>query len=153
MSLFLVGCGERLPPGMPRPVPCRIVVIQEDKLLEDAVVRLAPIDGNTWDAVGRTDTSGKATVYTMDRYKGAVPGKYKVVVRKTENTDPGVLSSEEFQRLQALGRDMSVASFNLVEAQFGDLEQTSLEIEVAKGTPDHTLDVGKAVRIRITMQD
>jgi len=89
----------------------------------------------------------------MDRYKGAVPGKYKVVVRKTENVDPGVLSSEEFQRLQALGRDMSVASFNLVEAQFGDLEQTSLEIEVAKGTPDHTLDVGKAVRIRITMQD
>jgi len=154
MSLSLVGCGERLPPGMPRPVPCKIFVTQGGKPLESAVVRLAPIDGNTWDAVGRTDTSGKATVYTMDRYKGAVPGKYKVVVRKTEQNDPGkVLSSEEFQRLQALGRDMSVASFNLVEPQFGDLEQTSLEIEVAKGTPDHTLDVGKAVRIKITMQD
>ena len=150
MVPFFAGCGEKLPSGMPRPVPCEIVVIQEGEPLEGAVVRLVPVDGTPWDAVGRTDASGRTSTYALDRYKGAVPGKYKVVVSKTEQggqTEP--LSSEEYQRLQMQGQDMSVLSFNLVAEQYGEVEQTPLEIEVAKGTPTHTLDVGKAVRIVI----
>ena len=143
--LPLTGCGEKFPDGMPPPVPCEIIVMQDGNPLEGAVVRLQPIGDSSWDAVGRTDASGKAVVYTMDQYKGAVAGKYKVIVSKTETEESkGVVSSEE-----ALGRDTSLASFYLVEEQFGMASTTTLEIEAVKGTPTHTVDVGKAVRIKI----
>jgi len=148
VALPLTGCGgKQLPPGMPPPVPCEIIVIQEDKPLEGAVVRLHPVDdsNSSWTAMGRTDASGKAVIYTLDQYKGAVPGKYKVIVSKTETEDPGppVPSAE------AQGRGRPLGSFYLVEEQYGTASTTTLEIEVAKGTPTHTVDVGKAVRIRI----
>ena len=151
MVLPIAGCGgEKLPPGMPTPVPCEIVVMQEGQPLEGAMVRLLPADGGSWDAIGRTDASGKAVVYVMDKYKGAIPGKYKVIVNKIEQDDPGpVLSTEEYQALVAQGRNTSVASFYLVEEQYRNSSKTTLEIEVVKGTPVYTVDIGKAVRIKI----
>ena len=146
--LLLTGCGEKLPPGMPSPVPCEVIVTQEGKPLEGAVVRLHSLDdsNSAWTAVGRTDTSGKVTIYTLDQYKGAVPGKYKVIVSKTETEEPTgpAVSSEE-----ALRRDTSLASFYLVEEKYGMASTTTLEIEAVKGTSTHTVDVGKAVRIKI----
>lgn len=128
MVLLLTGCGKKLPPGMPSPVPCEIIVMQEDKPLEDAVVRLQPTDNSSWTAAGRTDSSGKAIVYTMDQYKGAIPGKYKVSVSKT------VMEAAD--------------GFYLVDRQYGSASTTPLEIDVAKGTAAYTVDVGKAVRIK-----
>ena len=145
VALPLIGCGgEKLPPGMPPPVPCEIVVTQEGQPLAGAVVRLQPIDNSDWSAVGRTDESGKLTVYTADRFKGAVPGKYKVIVSKTETEKGKAVSSAE-----AEGRDTSPASYYLVGEQYQSASKTPLEIEVSKGTPTHTVDVGKAVRIKI----
>jgi len=145
LLLPFTGCGEQYPDGMPPPVPCEIIVLQEGSPLGGAVVRLHPMDDNTWNAVGRTDTSGKAILYTDDRFRGTVPGKYKVIVSKTETEEPGqVLSSEEAQ-----GRDTSLASFYLVEEQYGMASTTPLEIEVVRGTPTHTVDVGEAVRVKI----
>ena len=127
MVLFLTGCGEKLPSDIPALVPCEIVVIQDGKPLEGAVVRLQPTGNSEWTAMGRTDASGKMSVFTRDKYKGAVPGKYKVIVAKT------VVESG--------------AGFYLVDQQFGTAASTPLEIDVAKGTPTHTVDVGEAVRI------
>ena len=146
--LPLTGCGgTKLPPGMPPPVPCEVVVTQEGTPLEGAVVKLQPVDNSDWVAVGRTDESGKAVVYTMDQYKGAVAGKYRVIVSKTETEEAKtVLSAAE---AEAKGHDTSLASFYLVDTKYGMASSTTLEIEVVKGTPSYTVDVGKAVRVKI----
>jgi len=129
MVVPLIGCGEKLPPGMPSPVPCEITVTQEDQPLAGAVVKLQPTDNSSWTAMGRTDASGKVIIYTKDEYKGAVPGKYKVIVTKAE-----------------IGTD---ASFYLVDQQYGSASTTPLEIDVVKGKATYTVDVGKAVRIKV----
>ena len=144
--LPLAGCGEGLPPGMPTPVPCEVIVTQEGKPFEGAVVRLLPQDGSQWDSTGRTDTAGKATFYTMDKYKGVVPGKYKVAVSKIETDES---SGKALSSSEALGKDTSLASFQLVEEKYTMASTTTLEIEVNKETPSHTVEVGKAVRIKI----
>lgn len=153
IALFLGGCGgEKIPPGMPKPVPCDVVVIQDDKPLGGAMVRLRSVDGASWTAMGLTDDAGKATLYTMDRFKGAVPGKYKALVTKRDyepgdpipNLRPGEIPTPEMT--QGL---RPAVSFSLVEEQYGSLETTPLEIEVSKKTRKHTIDVGKAVRIKI----
>jgi len=146
VALSLTGCGgEQLPPGMPPPVPTEIVVIQEGNPLEGAVVRLQPADNSPWTAVGRTDASGRAIVYTMDRFRGAVPGQYKVIVSKTETEtlDP-TLTPDELR-----ARDTTLSSFFLVEERFMSASTTPLDIEVVRGTRTHAVDVGSAVRILI----
>jgi hypothetical protein len=154
--LPFAGCGgEKLPAGMPPPVPCEIVVTQDGQPLEGAIVRLVPTDGSEWNSLGRTDASGKMTAYTLDRYKGAVPGKYKVAVSKTEQDAPSgpELSFEERQKMILQGQTPPEApmpaSYNLVEVQYADVTTTPLEIEVKKGSPSHKVDVGKAVRVKI----
>ena len=125
-AVALTGCGEKLPSDMPALVPCDIVVMQDGKPLEGAVVRLQPTDNSEWSAMGRTDSSGKMSVFTRDKYKGAVPGKYKVAVTKNVNEAGG--------------------SFALVDSQYSNIATTPIEIDVAKGTPTHTVDAGEAVR-------
>ena len=132
MVFPLIGCGEKLPSDLPALVPCEIIVTQEGKPLEGAVVRLQPTDNSEWTAMGRTDSSGKMSVFTRDKYKGAVPGKYKVIISKSE-----------------IGAGQEGKSFYLVDQQFGTVASTPLEINVVKGTPTHTVDVGEAVRIEV----
>ncbi len=150
--LFLNGCGEKLPLGMPRPVPCDVVVTQEGKMLPGAVVRLHPVEGGSWNATGLTDESGKALLYTMDRFKGAVPGKYKVIVSKTEfepgDSVPGLRPGEMPTPEMVKGLRLA-ANFYVVEERYGNEETTPLVIDVAGGMRTHTVDVGKAVRIKI----
>ncbi|HBT78147.1 MAG TPA: hypothetical protein DEB39_14760 [Planctomycetaceae bacterium] len=151
-ALFLNGCGEKLPPGMPSPVPCDVIVTQEGKTLPGAVVRLHPIEGGSWSAAGLTDESGKAVLYTMDRFKGAVSGKYKVIVSKTEfepgDAVPGLRPGETATPEMMKGLRLA-ANFYVVEERYGNEETTPLVIEVAKGTRMYIVDVGKAVRIKI----
>ena len=143
--LHLAGCGEKLPDGMPKPVPCEIIVSQEGKPLENAIVSLQPSEGGKWSAIGNTDATGKAIVFTMDKYKGAVAGKYKVLVSKTETEkSKGPVSSDE-----AMGRSTSLNGFYLVEESYGNPMTTPIEIEVVKGTVEYPVDAGKAVRIRM----
>lgn len=145
MMLFVAGCGEKLPAGMPKPVPCEVIVTQEDKPLENALVSLQPSDGKQWSAVGNTDATGKAIVFTTDRYKGAVPGKYKVLVSKTETEQSkGPVSSDE-----AAGRNTSLGGYYLVEEKYGNPITTPIEIEVVKGTTEYPVDAGKAIRIKM----
>ncbi len=96
--------------------------------------------------------SGKAILYTMDRFKGAVPGKYKVVVSKRE-FDPGDpipdLRSGEIPTPQMTQGLRPASTFYLVDEQYGSEETTPLEIEVSKEMRTHTVDIGKAVRIKI----
>ena len=145
MALPLAGCGgEQLPPGMPPPVPTDIIVTQEGQPLAGAVVRLVPADDdNPWDAIGRTDATGRAVVHTMDRFRGAVPGNYKVVISRTEQeqVDPAEVVGG--------GEGRPLGTHNLVEERFLSAATTPLEITAVRGTPTHTVDAGAVVRIRI----
>ena len=150
LMLPFAGCGgEPLPPGMPQPVPTEIIVMQGGNPLEDAVVRLHPIEEHSWTALGRTNASGRATIFTLDRFRGAVPGRYRVIVSKVE-TETLTLTPEERMAMRQQGpRSSSLPSFNLVAEEFGNANTTPLEIEAVRGTPTHTVDVGEAVRIQI----
>lgn len=145
LTLFLSGCGEKLPKGMPKPVPCEIVVTQEGKPLAEAIIGLSPADDAKWDAVGKTDAAGKAVVFTMDKYQGAVPGKYKVTVTKTEIDAP---KSQGLSSDETIGKNTSLGGYDLVEGKYGNVMTTPLEIEVVKGTVEYPVDAGKVVRIR-----
>jgi hypothetical protein len=144
-TMLIAGCGEKLPDGMPKPVPCEIIVTQDGTPLEGALVSLQPSGDGKWSSVGKTNATGKAAVFTLDRYKGAVPGKYKVVVSKTETESRGPVSSDDV----AAGRSTSLASFDLVEEKYGNPITTPLEIEVVKGTVGYPVDAGKAVRNKL----
>ena len=146
LALFLIGCaGQKYPDGMPKLVPCEITLQQEGQPFADAVVTLIPADvENKWSASGRTDTSGKAIIYTWGKYEGAAEGTYKVVLNKTESVGapPSASSEEEARRPPD-------KFFDLVEEIYGDKEKTPLEIELKKGTKSFSLDAGKAVRTPI----
>ena len=143
---FVSGCGEKLPAGMPKPVPCTIVVTQEGQPLADAVVSLEPTDDGKWGAIGKTDESGKAIVFTMDRYQGAVPGKYRVAVNKSETEKPtGQVTS-------SADKSTSLAGYDLVEEKYRSKVTSPLEIEVVKGTLEYPVDAGKAVRIKMPVR-
>lgn len=144
-TLVLLGCtGQKRPEGMPALVPCSIKVTQEGTSLADATVSITPIGGDAkWTADGRTDSSGLAKMYTWSLHEGVVPGKFKVVVGKVETETLPPQSSDDPTPSK------TPDSFNLVEEQYGELGTTTLEIEVAKGTKEYTVDVGKAVRNKI----
>ncbi|MBQ9801297.1 MAG: hypothetical protein IJO40_15360, partial [Thermoguttaceae bacterium] len=81
------GCGgEKLPAGMPKPVPTTITLTLDGKGLADASVTMIP-DSGSYAAVGKTDASGVAEMKTDGKYKGAVPGSYKVVVGAKDEID------------------------------------------------------------------
>ena len=147
--IFLqTGCGEKLPDGMPKPVPCEILVTQEGNPLENALVSLQPVGDGKWSAIGNTDATGKAIVFTMDKYKGAVEGKYKVIVSKTETEQSkGPVSSNDAAR-----RSTSLGGFYLVDEKYGNPITTPLEIDVVKGTIEYSVDAGKVVRIKMPVR-
>ena len=99
-----VSCGQKLPPrpaGMPNPVPCTIIVQDESgSPIDKALVVLRPDDGGQWAASGATDSAGRAAVKTDGLYVGAVPGKYKVTVAKTEMIPTGQMSEEGTETVQ-----------------------------------------------------
>ncbi|MGL4943233.1 MAG: hypothetical protein ACRC46_08575 [Thermoguttaceae bacterium] len=143
LSLVLAfGCGPKLPDGMPPIFPCVVVLTQDGKPLTDANVVLHPADNSNWNGVGSTDASGRARIFTSDKYEGAIAGKFKVTIRKIETEMPKPVSSS----VAAVTPPAAVKSYSLVDTKLGDKDTTSLEIEVKKGTKDYPLDAGKAAR-------
>ena len=50
------GCGEKLPPGMPRLNPCTITVDMEGQPVENVTVRLVSEDQVHWGCTGITNS-------------------------------------------------------------------------------------------------
>jgi len=156
-SFTWTGCnsGPALPPDLPKLSPCVITVTQDGAPLDGAMVSLLSMDGNQqWFPGGRTDASGKVELFTNGRYKGVPHGKYKIVITKTE-TDPSTLGpapDKDASGYDAWLRQSAaevLQSYSSVEKQYAKAETTPLEIDMAGGKVDKTVDVGKKVRDKI----
>jgi hypothetical protein len=148
VCLSAVGCNTtRLPEGMPKPYPVTITILQDGKALEGASVTMIPLDSaiSQWIAGGGTNASGEATIVTFGKYKGAVPGNYKVLISKIinerdESKRPADINSQEFQKWYS-----GATVIQLVNLRFTD-DSTPEQMEVIKGKNKKTIDVGAEIR-------
>ena len=151
-----VGCssGPAQPSDLPKLSPCVITVTQDGLPLDGATVMLKSMSESQWFPGGQTDASGKVEIYTNGRYKGAPQDKYKIVITKTE-VDPSKLGPAPPDDSPDYGDwlEKSTAevrnSYSLIEKQYTKVETTTLEIDVAGGKTEKTVDVGKKVRDKI----
>jgi len=78
---LLSGCTKS--DSRPRRVPVSGLVHYKGQPVADATVLFEPV-GSTPAATGKTDASGRYQLTTFDANDGAVPGEYKVMVRKVQ---------------------------------------------------------------------
>lgn len=86
MILCLAGCGsgsDEWAAKRPTPVPAGGAVLHKGQPVSDATVLFVP-EGHKHAAIGRTDADGKFKLQTFEQDDGAVPGDFKVTVRKVE---------------------------------------------------------------------
>ena len=127
--LLLTGCQkENRPEGMPKLTPVVLTFQQSGAPLSGAVVSLVPIDSanSRWNAGGTTDPQGKLKVKTLAQYDGAVPGKYKITVIKTER--------ELLPEGMTMAERMKYKPKPPVEhahKKYADKKSTPLEVEVS----------------------
>lgn len=155
-TLIMIGCnsGQKLPEGMPPLKPCELTFTQEGTPLQGAIVSLYPTSGGSqqWILGGKTDTAGKAVIFTNGKYTGAPEGSYKVVISKKESEeskfgppltsdDPGY--DEWIQKVSS----EQLSTFSFVEKQYTDVRTTTLEVSVPGDAV--TFDVGKAVKVKL----
>ncbi|MDR1483708.1 MAG: hypothetical protein LBT09_02675 [Planctomycetaceae bacterium] len=151
------GCGEKLPPDLPKLHSTILTVVQEGKPLDDASVQLIPKGFDSkWSANGVTDKSGKVEFYTHGKYKGVAEGTYRVVVQKTFTEEPKYagqvhppegVSYEKWQQMLASDKPQS---YNLVDLKFGSRDSSPLEIVVDPDSKkERSIDVGKSIREEI----
>lgn len=86
MAISLValsGCSGRASvPGRPKTVPVKVTVIYRGSPVAEANVQFLP-DGTGNAATGVTDSQGIARLTTFEQNDGAVPGTYRVTIRKS----------------------------------------------------------------------
>ena len=156
LSVTIFGCSNR-PSGMPSLYPCSITVTQEGAPLADASVILVNISdtekGQAWTPAGKTDSNGVAVMRTNSQYNGAATGKYRIIVEKVE-TEPSKLGpppsadTPEYEVWSDKIANENLAQFALVEAVYSS-STTPHEIDVGRGANDKTIDVGKAVHVKM----
>ena len=85
--VFVCGCGGT------KTEPVSGIVTMDGKPLKGVTVIFSPVEGGRGNSVGRTDKTGAySLVYTI-RDKGAITGKYKVLISKTKTTDEGAVET------------------------------------------------------------
>jgi hypothetical protein len=158
------GCGgEKLPAGMPKPQSTTITLTLDGKGLADASLTMIPSDGGQYTAVGTTDASGVAEMKTNGKFKGAVPGSYKVVVGAKDEIDYGEFgppptgdpaAMEKWNRdVDAAGGAAAFKRISLVSQEFTAVDVTPLTITVGEGKVAETFDLGGSVREEVEVEE
>ena len=156
LSVSLFSCSNR-PPGMPVLYPCKITVIQGEAPLADATVILINVSdiatGQAWAPMGKTNSSGVAVMMTNAQYSGAAAGKYQIIVEKRDMEPsklgpPPAADSPEYDAWSEKRANEDLALLTLIDEVYSS-SKTPHEIEVGKGPNEKTIDVGKAVRIKM----
>ena len=151
LLLFVAGCGEKLPPDLPKLYPTVVSVIQGGEPLEGANVNLLPKDPNSrWAASGVSNSAGKVDFFTEGKYRGAPEGEYQVTVSKVF-AEPSKYDGQEkpsdldyptwHKMLQE--ENAKRAGYRLVDPKYGDRRTSPLELTVGPQQPkDQQIDVG-----------
>ncbi len=155
--VYGVGCSPRhkLPAGMSAPVPVSITITQDGQPLADADVSLFPPDLSAkWAMGGRTDANGIAKIYTNGEIEGCPKGEYVVLVRKMEQStdkDLGPEPEDAIERMKWSEKKAAAShEYSLVDAKYNDVKTSDLKVKV-DGKTEVTLDVGKAVKVKVKL--
>ena len=147
---FILGCGPKLPDGMPKLYPVTITVTQDGVPLADANLILSGGAG-IWISTGTTDAQGTATPFTQGKYVGIPAGTFKVAVTKVvsegEKPPPSPIDAESarvFQEYQRSGK--KYRQFNLTPLPYRREDTTPLTVTIAKGAKNVTVDVKGTVK-------
>lgn len=131
LGVTTLGCGSGGDEGPPR-VPASVTITYQGAPVEGAHVTLVP-EGDGHAAFGRTDSQGRAVMQTMDQNDGAVPGNYRVTVRKTETEGAGNVPGDEIGAMPANAEAMQAPETrHLLPEKYASKETTDLTATVSK---------------------
>lgn len=97
--VFVAGCGgedDKWADERPTPVPATGTVLYQGEPVAEATVLFIPI-GHNHAATALTDETGQFQLQTFDPGDGAVPGEYKVTVRKVEVITAGGAAQDDVE--------------------------------------------------------
>lgn len=121
------GCGGDSSAGdRPKRVPAGGIVNYNGQPVADATVIFVP-DGHQHAAVGRTDSSGRFQLQTFEANDGAVPGEYKVSVRKVEVTSEGASGGDDDAETE------EAEERSLLPERYASAESSQLTASVKEG--------------------
>jgi len=122
--LAAAGCGS----GRPTTIPVTGVVTLDGKPIAGASVMFEPEAGGR-PATGTTDSSGKFTLKTFEAGDGALPGKHRISVSKSEMT--GVQADKE--GLSGPADPGGPKEINYIPKKYANPKTSGLTAEVASG--------------------
>lgn len=136
LSLFLIlgsfgallcGCKDPGAGAADRPARAKVTgaVTYKGAPLADATVIFVP-QGHTHGAVGRTDAQGKFSLQTFDPGDGAVPGEFKVTIRKVEARPAPAAESDDAEIPE-------VPEKSLIPVKYNRPQTSGLTASVAEG--------------------
>jgi hypothetical protein len=132
----IFGCRNHRPPGLPKLTACEFTVLYDDgSPVENAIVMLYPAEGK-WYSNGKTDTAGIVKVAVNGSFPGAVPGEYKVTVKKQDIVFPSGYDSNAENSSEAV-------ISNHVSEEFMLPNKTPLQITVGADPVKETLTIKK----------
>ena len=120
------GCGQKLPPGMPRLNPCVITVNMDGKPVENVTVLLLS-DEVRWGCTGITNSSGKASLVTDGKYKGIPAGNYKVLLSRIDTEQREYKGFLEEAKLPPKKQTV------VIDLKYEDVDETPFEIAIVDG--------------------
>lgn len=126
LFVVLPGCGEKLPPGMPRLNPCTITVKMDGHPVENAKIILSS-ETVKYGCTGFTNASGSTKMLTDGKYNGIPAGKYKVLVSRIDVEQREYKGFIEEAKLPPKKRTV------IIDLKYEDPDETPFEIEVVDG--------------------
>ena len=124
--VFVTGCGDRLPPDMPKLYPVQLTLTQDGKPFEGVMVVVHNKDtASSYSSGGISDANGVVVLQTHGKYLGVPAGTYSLALSKDE------IIVEE-------GKE---SRFRVIDPKLGAVVTSGLEITVEPPGLKTTLDV------------
>ncbi len=138
-SCVLAGCSPK--PAIPGLTQATGMVTYQGTPVEGATVIFAP-EGEGRAATGRTDATGRFRLTTLTSNDGALSGRYRVGIAKTEVTG-GDLSREEAQAyVEQHGHPPEVTVREVLPEKYKAPNGSGLSVEIsADGSNEFTFDL------------
>lgn len=136
-----IGCGGE--EGIPGVVPVTGTVTHQGQPVEGAQIAFGP-EGEGRAAAGKTDAGGRFQLTTLRMDDGALPGKYKVTIKKI--TVVGGMTAEETEEWFNTHPNAAMPPMpdieNSLPEKYSKAEESGLTAEVTKGGEnDFTFDL------------
>ena len=146
-AVAVVGCGPKLPDGMPKLYPTAVTITSDGQPVADAPVQ-AFMPGFSWPIAGVTDASGRAELSVQGQFPGAPAGELTVTVRKLRIVDGPTKQAqpdppEDYGEHLAWSAQVQAEEeqFLLGGEEYTDAENSPLKITVVKGKNDLSLEI------------